>query len=347
MSPELEALLALLIAAVVATVATPLMTRVARAAGIIDVPGGYKQHQRPTPYLGGAAILVGVLAATLIVGGVSSPIPMIALAASAICLLGTADDRRPIPPAVRVVVQGCIAAAVWAAGAGWSLAVPDAVNLVLTIGWVLIASNAFNLIDNIDGAAASAAAVSAAGIAIIGLGAVTHSWPALVAASVLGACIAFLPHNLATPSRIFLGDGGSTLLGFVLAVAVMGDLSGESVPMALIAAALLVAYALLDTAITIGSRLRRGSPILTGGRDHVTHVIDAGVGSTRWTAAIIAIVQGAFSTLAIAVVRLGVPALPVLATVVLLTALATIIWAVRTGISRTPAGRLAQLRKAG
>src|SRR4051812_38748281 len=99
MSLELEALLALLIAAVVGTVATPLMARMARAAGIIDVPGGYKQPPRPTPYLGGAAVLVGVLAATLIVGGVSSPIPMIALAACAVCLLGTADDRRPIPPA--------------------------------------------------------------------------------------------------------------------------------------------------------------------------------------------------------------------------------------------------------
>jgi UDP-GlcNAc:undecaprenyl-phosphate GlcNAc-1-phosphate transferase len=347
MSFELEALLALLIGTGVGAVVTFPMARVARATGIMDVPGGYKQHDRPTPYLGGVAVLLSVLTATLIVAGVSSPIPVIALAATAICVLGTVDDWRPISPVIRLAVQAGIAVAIWGAGAGWDLALPDWANLVLTIGWILLASNAFNLIDNIDGAAASAAAVSAAGIAVIALGAAAHSWPALLAAAVLGACLAFLPYNLSKPARIFLGDGGSTLLGFLLAVAAMRGLSGESIPTALVAAALLIAVPLLDTAITFVSRFRRRSPILNGGRDHVTHLIYGAVGSTRLTAAIIVIAQGVCSALALAVVRLGLPALPLLATLVLLTTLTTTIWLVRTGVSRTPNGRLAQLRKAG
>src|SRR5258708_1175604 len=118
MSFELEALLALLIGAGVGAVATPPMARLARATGVMDIPGGYKPHEGPTPYLGGVAVLVSVLTATLITAGVSSPVPMIALAAIAICALGTADDRRPIPPLVRLALQAGVAAAVWGAGAG-------------------------------------------------------------------------------------------------------------------------------------------------------------------------------------------------------------------------------------
>src|SRR4051794_37034247 len=258
MSLELEALLALLIGAAVSAVATPTMARIARATGILDVPGGYKQHDRPTPYLGGVAVLLGVLTATLITAGVSDPVPAIALAATAICALGTIDDRRPIPPALRLLVQAGIAAAVWGAGAGWDLGLPDGVNLVLTLGWVLLASNVFNLIDNIDGTASGSAALSALGVGVIALGVAADSWPALLAGALVGSCIAFVPYNLSAPSRIFLGDGGSTLVGFVVAVAAMGTLSGESVPTALVAATLLIAAPLLDTAITLGSRFRRG-----------------------------------------------------------------------------------------
>lgn len=347
MSLELEALLALLIGMGVGVIAVPPMARLARATGIIDVPGGYKQHERPTPYLGGVAVLLAILTATLVMAGVSSPIPAIALAATAICALGTLDDRRPIPPAVRLAVQAGIAAALWGAGAGWDLGVPDWANLVLTVGWVLLAANAFNLIDNIDGASSSAAAMSALGIAAIALGATGDSWPALLAAASLGACLAFLPYNLATPSRIFLGDGGSTLLGFLLGVAAMGTLSGESVPTALIAAILLIAVPVIDTAVTLGSRRRRGSPMLAGGRDHLTHEIHGRVGSIRATAAIIAIAQVACSALAFAVLRLGVPALALIAALMIFTILATIIWIIRQGPAKAPGGRIPELRKAG
>jgi UDP-GlcNAc:undecaprenyl-phosphate GlcNAc-1-phosphate transferase len=177
---------------------------------------------------------------------------------------------------------------------------------------------------------------------VIAFGAGAGSWPAIVAASVLGACLAFLPYNLAKPARIFLGDGGSTLLGFLMAVASMGALSVESVPIALLAAVLLIATPLLDTAVTMTSRRRRGSPILAGGRDHITHEIYARVGSARLTAAAIAIVQGLCSGLALAVVRLHGPALPALAVVFLLTLFATISWVTRPTNPKAARNRFAQ-----
>jgi UDP-GlcNAc:undecaprenyl-phosphate GlcNAc-1-phosphate transferase len=343
MASDARTIAAFVAAAALTAVATPVLAGLARRAGILDHPGGYKEHERPTPYLGGVAILLGVLAATLATAGVESPLPAIAAAAAAICLLGTIDDWRPIPPAPRVAVQAAAGAAIWEAGAGWSLALPDWANLVLTVGWVVVATNSLNLIDNLDGTASGAAALSALGITVIALGAATDAWPAYVAAAVLGACVGFLPYNLSGPARIFLGDGGSTLLGFLLAVGVMGALHDASGSVAVVAAVLLLGAPLLDTAVVVISRRRRGVPTLTGGRDHLTHRIHARVHSARGTATIVAVAQGGFSALAVAMVELGLPAVPVV--VVMIAAALLLLDGLASSEDRRAA--LPQMRKAG
>src|SRR4051794_21840051 len=304
MPPELEALVAVLVSATVCAGSIRPVARLARRTGIIDRPGGYKQHERPTPYLGGAAVLLGVVAATLITVGLPGPMAFILAGAALICLLGTLDDRRPISPVLRLFGQATVAAGIWAAGAGWAFAMPDWANLALTVGWVLLAANAFNLIDNLDGASAGAAAGSALGVAAVALVEGGAAWPAVLAAAALGACVGFLPFNLARPSRIFLGDGGSTLLGFLLAVAAMGALpSKPSIPV-LTAAVLLAGMALLDTTFVFVSRRRRGAPLMTGGRDHLTHRLYTGLRSARRVVAVIFSAQVAFSALAIAAIEL-------------------------------------------
>jgi len=294
-----RAILALVAAAVVCGVATPLMASVARSAGILDHPVGYKRHDGPTPYLGGLAILLGTIAASLPIAGVGSPVPAVVGCAATICVMGTLDDWRPIPWSARMAVQAAIAGLVWIAGAGWSLDLPGWANCVLTIGWIVVATNAFNLIDNLDGTSAAAAAAAAFGIVVIALHG-SLGWPAVVAAAVLGAAAAFLPYNLSRPARIFLGDGGSTLLGFVLAVTAMAVLPDESATTGLIAGGLLLGVPIIDAAVTLGARRRRGTPFLTGGRDHVTHRILGLVGSVRATAAIVAAAQLELCAVAVA-----------------------------------------------
>jgi UDP-GlcNAc:undecaprenyl-phosphate GlcNAc-1-phosphate transferase len=296
---------ALIIAAGVSAVATPLMIRVARRAEILDHPGGYKRHARPTPYLGGLGILVAVLVASVTTAGTSEPIPIVACGAVAICLLGTVDDRRTISAKLRLTVQAGVGASVWAAGAGWNAGLPGWAELGLTVLWVVLAVNAFNLIDNLDGAASSAAAGSALGIAAIALILDAEAWPFLVALALLGSCLAFLPFNLAKPARIFLGDGGSTLLGFLVAVAAMGALRDESGLAPSAAMALLLGIPLLDTAFVMVSRRRRGIPLLTGGHDHLTHRILAWAGSPWKVAAIVASAQTVLSALAAAALELS------------------------------------------
>jgi UDP-GlcNAc:undecaprenyl-phosphate GlcNAc-1-phosphate transferase len=298
MSLELKALLAVAVAAAVAGLASPLMARLAVLVGLLDRPGGYKRHERPTPYLGGVAILLGVAAATTAVEGLASPLPVVLLGAAAMCVLGTVDDWRPIAPATRLAVQAAIAAAVWWGDAGWSTAFPTWVELVLTVGWVVLAVNTLNLLDNMDGAASSVAAASALGIAAIAIVAGGAAWAAVTAAALLGACVGFLPFNLARPARLFLGDGGSTVIGFLIAVSAMGALSDEPTTTVYLAAGLLIAVPLLDTALVFISRRRRGISMLTGGRDHLTHRVLARVHDPRKVALELAAVQLALAAVA-------------------------------------------------
>src|SRR5919199_1827079 len=108
------------------------------------------------------------------------------------------------------------------------LALGGAADLALTIVWVVAVVNAFNLFDNMDGAASTMALVVSAGV--VGMGVVhDDTWLAVAAATLCGACLGFLPHNLASPARIFLGDGGSMPVGFAVAALVMNG-SAEAVP---------------------------------------------------------------------------------------------------------------------
>lgn len=324
MSLELKALVAVAVAGVVVALVTPAMARLAPRIGLLDRPGGYKQHERPTPYLGGIAILLGVAAAALVVEGVVTPLPVVLLAAAALCAVGTMDDWRPIPPGARLAVQAATGVAVWAGDAGWATAFPSWVELVLTVGWVVVAVNALNLLDNLDGAATSVAGACALGIAVIALATGGAAWAAVVAAALLGACLGFLPFNLARPARIFLGDGGSTVIGFLIAVSAMGALSDEPSGSVYLAAGLLIAVPLLDTALVLVSRRRRGISMVTGGRDHLTHRVFARVGDPRKVALELAAVQAALSGVALTALLVGSVAVVIAAASYAIAAVAAI-----------------------
>src|SRR4029078_12364036 len=116
----------------------------------------------------------------------------------------------------------------WAMGLGWSLGLGDGFDAVASAFWIVAVVNAFNLFDNMDGAASSMAAVVAAGLAVLGV-AEGDPWLAVTAAALCGASAGFLPHHLcASPARIFLGDGGSMPLGFAVAAVAMIGVSGAA-----------------------------------------------------------------------------------------------------------------------
>jgi UDP-GlcNAc:undecaprenyl-phosphate/decaprenyl-phosphate GlcNAc-1-phosphate transferase len=300
------------IGGIVALTATPAAIRVATRTDFFDRPREYRTHGAPTPFLGGAAVLAAFLVAALAVGGVRHYWVLL-LCASVMWAIGTIDDRIAVAPRWRLLAEAAAAAALFAAGLGWRLPVSPPLDFLLTIAWCAGLVNAFNLMDNLDGACATVGCVSAAGLGIL---ATIHDQPvpAGMAAALAAACAGFLRWNLAKPSRIFLGDGGSMPIGFLVAglgMAISRHLRiGDA---GFLVIALIAGAVILDTALVSFSRTRRGVSLLTGGRDHLSHRLLARLGSARSVAGALALLQASLAGAAIVSDRLGSDAVFLLA----------------------------------
>jgi UDP-GlcNAc:undecaprenyl-phosphate GlcNAc-1-phosphate transferase len=297
--PGTSATFAFALAVVLVIGLTPLAGRLATATGFLDHPVGYKQHGRATPYLGGSAVMLAFLLPALLWGGLSDRFLFVLLGALALWIVGTIDDRVNLSPFLRVAVEALAGVGLWLDDLGWTVFSSDVLNLLLTIVWVIGIVNAFNLMDNLDGAAGTVAAAVAAGI---GTFALVHrdSELAGLAWALAGACCGFLRFNLTRPARIFLGDGGSMPIGFIAAAGAIAAVAGSHIgTAALPGAALIVGLVILDTTLVIVSRRRRGISLLTGGRDHLTHRLLAMTGSPQAVAAMLGALQLALCAVAL------------------------------------------------
>lgn len=315
-------------ALLLASAAVPAVRRLALRAGLVDDPqdADYKTHSRATPCGGGLAIWVGAciplgaaaawLAAArpdLIHDGVGwigpwapyaffpleswsptvrevSQVLCLLGAATAIMLLGLADDRRPLPPALRLGVQAALGAAIVLWVPGFRLAAPGgstALAAVLSILWIVALTNAFNFLDNMDGLAAGLAVLGLGACAALALAAGHLPLAALCLASA-GASGGFLVHNFPAAS-IFLGDAGGLLLGFLsgaVSVSLSSQLAGAATGLS---AAPLLLLPLLpfglpayDLVTVVWLRLRRGAAPWVGDNRHVSHrLVAAGFDRTR------------------------------------------------------------------
>jgi UDP-GlcNAc:undecaprenyl-phosphate GlcNAc-1-phosphate transferase len=286
---------------------TPVALTVAVRTEFYDYPVGYKAHPAPTAYLGGTAVVAGFCLAAILFGdGFSRFAPILACAVG-LTVLGTLDDRFAVRPSRRILAELVAAAVLWHYGLGWTFLHSGFEELVLTSLWIVGFTNAFNLMDNMDGAASTVAAVCAAGLALqsvtggdVGL--------AALALALSGACVGFLPFNLrrGAPARIFLGDGGSMPLGFIVAAVAMNIPTEEPLgwPVLLIGA-LLLGIPVLDTLLVVVSRTRRGVSLVTAGRDHLTHRLHTRLASARVVAAALAVAQASVSLVAIGAAQVG------------------------------------------
>ncbi|MCB1742164.1 MAG: undecaprenyl/decaprenyl-phosphate alpha-N-acetylglucosaminyl 1-phosphate transferase [Gammaproteobacteria bacterium] len=267
-----------------------------------DHPGGYKEHARSTPYLGGLAVTTGFLVAAIIFGWASDEVLVLVLGVLVLLAVGTADDRVGLGIIPRILIEVGVAAAVWFCGFGWDLFSSGALDFLFTIAWVVGLINAFNLMDNLDGATATVAAASAAGAGGLAL-AQGGVLLAAVGFSLAGACAGFLPHNLAKPAKTFLGDGGSMPVGFAIAVITMTIPFGSGSLIAFALACLVVAVPILDMAAVIISRRQRGVGVFVGGRDHMTHRLFRYIDSERGVSAVLFAAQGSLCGLAVVLIE--------------------------------------------
>jgi len=324
MSVATAALLGGGVAGAVALVATPVAIRVAGRTGFLDRPRQYRKHAAPTPFLGGAAVLLAFIVAAAAVGA-SVHFRVLIICAAALWVVGTVDDRFSVSPGLRLLAETVAAGALYVDGLGWRLSGYGIVDLLLTVIWCIGLVNAFNLMDNMDGACGTVGCVSALGIGAL---AAVHGDPlrAGMAFALAAACAGFLYFNLAGPARIFLGDGGSMPIGFLIAG--LGMATGRELGLggaALPAIALTVGVVILDTTLVSVSRTRRRVSLLTGGRDHLTHRLHGRLGSPRRVAAALALLQGGLCGLAILGGGLGIVAVVAIAATVLGVGVLTIV----------------------
>ena len=269
-------LLAGLLALGTAMVLTPLVGRLAGRIGLVAYPRGDRWHRSPTPLLGGVAIFLSLVPLFLLVPEPIQAQPLdrfggLLLGASLIFLLGLVDDVRTLPPYAKLLGQ-IVAACVVVAGLPIGKYLPWSVLMVpLTIFWIVGVTNAFNLLDNMDGLSAGIAA-------IVALTLFAHNasqgdqQAALLCILIAGACGGFLVFNF-NPARIFMGDSGSLLLGFLLSGIVVLGASRATTELALtvLVPVGVMALPILDTTLVTIVRALHSRPISQGGRDHLSH----------------------------------------------------------------------------
>jgi UDP-GlcNAc:undecaprenyl-phosphate GlcNAc-1-phosphate transferase len=196
----------------------------------------------------------------------------ILLGGTLVSITGLVDDRRGLPPYVKLAAQGLATVPLLLSGVRVESATPwTEVNVALTILWVVGVTNAFNLLDNMDGLTASVAAIASGFFLVLAAGS-GQFLVASLSAAVAGACLGFLRFNFLAPARIFMGDAGSLLLGFLLAAIGIKLRFDNDPTITLLIPILVLGVPIFDTTLVTISRLRRGlNPLTAAGKDHLSH----------------------------------------------------------------------------
>lgn len=255
---------------------TPLMLRLATRFHVFDQPDERKSHSEPVPYLGGVAMVLAFSAAVFVSAAIYRPhgglddLVLVLGVGSLLALMGLVDDLRGLSAGFRLLVEAGAGVAVWAVGSGVSLPGPTASDILITVFWVVGITNAFNLLDNMDGLSAGVAAIASTAFFVLALLNGQYLVAAL-AAAVAGCAVGFLRHNF-HPATIYMGDAGSLFLGFLLAVlGVRLRFPDAPQAAAVFVPVLVLGVALFDTTLVTIARLRHGRGIAQGGRDHASH----------------------------------------------------------------------------
>lgn len=289
---------ACVLALVVATVALAFLVRLAPRLGLLDHPGGRKRHAGAVPMVGGLSITIGLLAGAAWADGLKPFERLLLDTGVVLAVIGAINDRRDLGVRARVFVQVLLVVAMMAATGIFVRHLGDLFGVEARLGaagipFTLLAMigllNSFNLIDGIDGLASSLALVAIAGILLTAGELHAHSTGKLMA--LLG--VAMLPQlacNLGLLGRrwkCFLGDAGSTLLGYMVGWALIQYSQTPGSRLSPVAALWCVAVPVLDTLAVMARRLRSGSSPFNGDRRHIHYLLmDAGFGA-RATLAII------------------------------------------------------------
>ena len=267
-------------------VTTPFAKWLSAKVGAIDYPKNRGVHTKPMPRMGGVAIVLGFLITVLMVyyfDRSMNPKQFAGFLIGALLIagLGVVDDMKNLPAKLKFCVQIVAALIVIFSGTRiqivlWPVtAALQTFSIPITLIWIVGVTNAVNLIDGLDGLAAGVTGIAALSLMVLCI--ITGTKTAVVlTAALAGACLGFLPRNF-NPAEIFMGDTGSTFLGFVLAVtSILGVFKGYAL-LALIVSILCVGLPIFDTIFAMLRRMAKHQPIMQADRGHLHHkLIDHG-----------------------------------------------------------------------
>ena len=285
--------IALVAALILSFAATPAVKLFAQFVGAIDVPKDARRiHKQPLPRLGGLAIFIGFILSVVLLADIDRQVQGILLGAVIIVTLGVIDDIIQLPALAKFFVQ--IIAALVAVYHGVVIEVLSnpivfseseyvsfgLFSIPVTVLWIVAITNSVNLIDGLDGLAVGVSTISSVVMLVIAM-MVPDENVAVIMAALAGACLGFLPYNF-NPAKIFMGDTGALLLGYVLAtISILGLFKFYAV-VSFAAPFLVLGLPLFDTAFAFLRRLLSGKNPMSPDRGHLHHrLIDMGMSQKR------------------------------------------------------------------
>jgi len=267
-----------LVALVVVVLLTPAVGGMARILGAVDAPGGRRLNRSPIPRLGGLALFLGIFVPALAFLRLGHETRGVLLGSAVAVTVGAIDDFRGLRWFEKLAGQVLAAAipvgfGVWVDRFTFPVigihALPSWVGMPLTVMWIVAIMNMVNFLDGLDGLAAGVAAIAGGTFAVIALS-LGKPDAAVLSAIVLGASLGFLRHNF-YPARIFMGDSGALLLGFVLATVSVQGLLKTAATVALFFPLIVLAVPIVDTTFVVARRLKHGEPVFEGDQAHLHH----------------------------------------------------------------------------
>lgn len=282
-------LLPLVVALVISFLSTPIVKSFAYKLGAIDVPKDERRmHKVPIPRMGGLAIFLGFIISVLLFVEVDDQMKGILLGSVIIVVMGIIDDITPLRASLKFVIQ--ILAALIPVYYGVQITCISNPNLFsdnpywnfgwlsipITVIWIVGLTNAVNLIDGLDGLAIGVSSISALTMLAIAI-LVAEPQVAVIMAALVGACIGFMPYNM-NPAKIFMGDTGSTFLGYILACITIQGLFKFYAVISFVVPFLILGLPIFDTMFAIIRRISHGQNPMAPDRSHVHHrLIDMGL----------------------------------------------------------------------
>lgn len=311
-------ILTFVVAFVFSFAATPIAYRLAFKVGAVDVPRDKRRmHKKPTPRIGGVAIIFGFVVAVCCFGVMTRELTATLIGAAIIAVMGFVDDCKNLDAKLKFVIQIIAALVVILVGNirisaftnpnvfsnSQYLVLPWWLSGIITVLWIVFITNAVNFIDGLDGLAAGVSAIMSVSLVFIAVRVGEYSI-AVVGLAIMGACFGFLPFNF-NPAKIFMGDTGSTFLGFILATLSIQGVFKSYAVISFAVPLLILGLPLFDAMFAMIRRIYHGKSPMSADRGHLHHrLIDMGF-SQKQTVFILYAISGVLGITAVLLAEYG------------------------------------------